>query len=51
MESRRWGITLIILATKEADMRRIAVQSQSWANSSQDSISKKKKTTKQRLAE
>jgi hypothetical protein len=31
----------VILATKEAEIRRIAVQSQPWANSSRDPISKK----------
>jgi hypothetical protein len=31
----------IILATQEAEIRRITVLSQAWANSSQDPISKK----------
>jgi hypothetical protein len=34
---------LIILATREAEIRRITVQSQPQANSSTDLISKKKK--------
>jgi hypothetical protein len=31
----------VILATQEAEIRRIMVQSQPWANSSQDPILKK----------
>jgi hypothetical protein len=31
----------VILAIQEAEIRRIAVQSQSWANSLRDPISKK----------
>jgi hypothetical protein len=32
--SRNWWLTPIILATQEAEIKRIAVQSQPWANSS-----------------
>jgi hypothetical protein len=53
------GLTPVIPATQEADIRRIAVRSHpedrsskpSWANSSWDSISKKKKSTKNLLVE
>jgi hypothetical protein len=34
-------LTPVILATQEAEIRRIAVQSQPWANSSRELISKK----------
>jgi hypothetical protein len=33
----------VILATQETEIRNIVVQSQPWANSSRDPISKKKK--------
>jgi hypothetical protein len=39
--ARCWWLTPIILATQEAEIRRITVQSQPLANSSQDPISKK----------
>jgi hypothetical protein len=39
-------LTPIILANQEAEIRRIMVQSQPWANSSGDPMSKKKKITK-----
>jgi hypothetical protein len=39
--ARCWWLTPIILATQEAEIRRIVVQSQPQANSSQDPISKK----------
>jgi hypothetical protein len=35
-----WWLKPIILATQEEEIRRIMVQSQPWANSSQDPISK-----------
>jgi hypothetical protein len=35
-----WWLMLVILATQEAQIRRIAVQSQPWANSLQDPLSK-----------
>jgi hypothetical protein len=35
----RW-LTPIILATQKAEIRRMAIQSQPWANSSRDPISK-----------
>jgi hypothetical protein len=38
---RHWWLKPVILATQEAEIRRIAVQSQSQANSSRDLISKK----------
>jgi hypothetical protein len=38
--ARASGSHLVTLATQEAKIRRIAVRSQPWANSSQDSISK-----------
>jgi hypothetical protein len=34
-----WWLTPVILTTQEAEIRKIAVQSQPWSNSSQDSIS------------
>jgi hypothetical protein len=36
----RWWLTPVILATQEAEIRKITVQSQLWANSLQDPISK-----------
>jgi hypothetical protein len=38
--ARHWWLTPIILATWEAQIRRIMVQNQSWASSSQDPILK-----------
>jgi hypothetical protein len=38
-DGRQWLIP-VILATEEAEIRRIMVGSQPWANSSQDPISK-----------
>jgi hypothetical protein len=37
----RWWVTPVILATQEAEIRRIVVQSQPWANNFRDPISKK----------
>jgi hypothetical protein len=42
--ARYCGVTPIILATQEAEIRRIVVRSQPGANSSQDPISKKPNT-------
>jgi hypothetical protein len=39
-------LTPVILATQEAEIRRIAIQSQPWANNLQDPISKKPITKK-----
>jgi hypothetical protein len=33
---QHWWLTPIILATQEAEIRRIAVQSQPWANGARD---------------
>jgi hypothetical protein len=41
----------MILATQEADIRRIVVQSQPQANSLRDPISKEKKNHKKELVE
>jgi hypothetical protein len=41
-----WWLTPVILATQEAEIRRIVVRSQPWANSSQDPISKNPNTKK-----
>jgi hypothetical protein len=41
-----WWLTPVIITTKEADIRRIMVQSQPQANSSQDPILKKPNTKK-----
>jgi hypothetical protein len=45
---KKWGniarhqwLMSVFLATQEAEIRRIVVRSQPWANSSRDSISKK----------
>jgi hypothetical protein len=35
-----WRLTPVILATQEAEIRRITVRSQPWANSSRDPILK-----------
>jgi hypothetical protein len=48
--AKSWWLTPIILATQEAEIRRIMVQSQPQANSLGDSILKKL-ITKKRLAE
>jgi hypothetical protein len=43
-QARRLCLTLVTLATQEAEIRRITVQGQPWANSSQDlNLGKKKK--------
>jgi hypothetical protein len=47
LAGRRW-LTPVIPATQEAEIRRMAVQSQPQANSSEDPISKKKKKKKKR---
>jgi hypothetical protein len=36
LEARCWWLTPVIPATQEAEIRRMAVQSQTWANSSRD---------------
>jgi hypothetical protein len=41
----------VILATQETEIRNIVVQSQPWANSSRDPISKKKKKKKKKKKE
>jgi hypothetical protein len=46
LEARHWWLMPIILATQKVEIRRIEVQSQLWANSSKDPISKKKITKK-----
>jgi hypothetical protein len=43
--ARHWWLTPIIIATQEAEIRRITVQSQPQANSFQDPILKKKLRT------
>jgi hypothetical protein len=45
------GLTPVIIATQEAEIRRISVQSQPRQNSSQDPISKNKTITKIGLVE
>jgi hypothetical protein len=42
IDARHQWLMPVILATQEAEIRRIAVRSQSWANTSRDPISKKK---------
>jgi hypothetical protein len=44
--ARHWGLTPIMLTTQEAEIRRIEVQSQPQAHSSQNPISKKPITEK-----
>jgi hypothetical protein len=43
-------LTPVILATQEAEIRRIVIRSQPWQIILQDSISKKKDITKERVA-
>jgi hypothetical protein len=43
---RCWWLMPVILATLEAEIKRIAVRSQPWANGSRDPISKKTFTKK-----
>jgi hypothetical protein len=50
VEARHWQLTPVILATQEAEIRRITVQSQPQANSPRDPFSKKP-ITKEVLAE
>jgi hypothetical protein len=45
-KARHPWLTPIILATQEAEIRKMVVQSQPWANSSQDPIAKKPLTKK-----
>jgi hypothetical protein len=47
LAGHQW-LTPVILATQEAEIRRIVVQSQPQENSSQDPISEKKKITKKK---
>jgi hypothetical protein len=41
-----WWLTTIILANQEAEIRKIMVQNQPWANSSQNPIFKKNPSQK-----
>jgi hypothetical protein len=40
-KTRHWRLTPVILAIQEAEIRRIVVQSQSWTNSFQETLSQK----------
>jgi hypothetical protein len=45
-EAGHWRLTPVILATQEAEIRRIEVRRQPWANSSRDPITKIPNTKK-----
>jgi hypothetical protein len=47
VKHRHWWFTAVILATQEAEIRKITFRSQPWANSSQDPILKKPITKKE----